>query len=571
MFTRMYNYAKQKHLPSSFLAKLRYFIERETKVRRNVAVMGSVLRNSKWSDLSHSNINLLQYSFEINHYIHIVPVSIVVFLFATLNFNHIFCYNLFFANWISTPTDNMDFIKTLFETISFLIPSTVFMLTTFSSHLFFLLTPTTWYSEKFTNSQTALEMNTRNFSFWDNLDTTTWDILKQKSHTYTNLNANEFQLTDHENNKIDFKLEYYLYSVIASNLDSTRPILNETPLLFTYPKAYSLATTINTDKKTQFHPLFNDEIYGLTSSKVKGSYFYLTNFSYQDLNLWLKEKELLNLTQNVTRQGDTANTLRWAYRYNNLHRRSIYNSHKLTEAKKLLSAGYFDSSSSQNNLWFSDQYARDLTFKKRTSNLTSLTQLRSNWNLLYRSTFGYQNLTNAFKVPTQAMTSDVFTRLSFYESSFHFFLNRIKFFSSLQNHTITSLPTLNQIDSSNHKTFGNIETLYNTTMGTTLSQLNTQVDLFSPNFQLHTTDNEANFQNSTPNNFNKDIVLLSKDADLLTRKANLLVNLTSDFSLQKSTTKTFYYNPNTLYNLTNLTNNYSKTNNVNTKFGFFQK
>lgn len=567
----MYNYAKQKHLPSSFLAKLRYFIERETKVRRNVAVMGSVLRNSKWSDLSHSNINLLQYSFEINHYIHIIPVSIVVFLFATLNFNSIFLNNLFFTNWISTPADNMDFIQTVFETISFLIPSTVFMLTTFSSNLFFLLTPTTWYSEKFTNSQTASEMNTRNFSFWDNLDTAAWDVLKQKSYTSTNLNANEFQLTDNENNQIDFKLEYYLYSVIASNLNYTRPILNETPLLFTYPKAYSLVSTLDTNPKAEFKPLFADEIHGLTSSKVKGSYFYLTNFSYQDLNLWLKEKELLNLTQNVTRQGNVVNTLRWAYRYNNLHRRSIYNSHKLTEAKKLLSAGYFDSSSSQNNLWFSDQYARDLTFKKRSSNLNSLTQLRSNWNLLYRSTFGYQSLTNSFKVPTQAMTSDVFTRLSFYESSFHFFLNRIKFFSSLQNHTINSLPTLNQTENSNQQTFGNIETLYNTTMGSTLSQLNNQADLFTSNFQALTVSNSTNLQTHNNNSYNKDIVLLSKDADLLARKANLLANLTGDFSLQGSSAKTFYYNPHTTYGTNTLTNSYSKNKSVNVRFGFFQK
>jgi hypothetical protein len=387
----------------------------------------------------------------------------------------------------------------------------------------------------------------------------------------TQLNSNEFQLTDSEQNQLDFRLEYYLYSVVASNLNYTRPILHETPLLITYPKAYSLSTSLKTQPESNFKPLFNTPIYGLTSSKVKGSNFYLTKFSYQDLNLWLKEKELLNLSQLVTRQGDTTNSLRWAYRYNSLHRRSIQQSHKLTEAKKLLSAGYFDSSSTQNNLWFSDQYARDLTFKKRSSSLNSLNQLRSNWNLLYRSTFGYQNLTNAFKVPTQAMTSDVFTRLSFYESSFHFFLNRIKFFASLQNHTISALPTL-KIDSNNHQNaFTNIEMLYNTTMGSTLNQLTSHSDLLTNSFTPDHMRTDSDSTNLTPS-YSRDIILLSKDADLLSRKADLMVNLTRDFSLKGFSSNAFYYNVYTTpINNHNLTNTFSKNSNLATKFGYFNK
>jgi hypothetical protein len=72
------------------------------------------------------------------------------------------------------------------------------------------------------------------------------------------------------------------------------------------------------------------------------------------------------------------NSLRWSYRYNNLHRRSILNSHKLTGAKRLLSSGYFDSSSTSNNLWFSDQFARNLSFKKKTPSLDNLQLLKSN-------------------------------------------------------------------------------------------------------------------------------------------------------------------------------------------------
>ena len=123
---------------------------------------------------------------------------------------------------------------------------------------------------------------------------------------------------------------------------------------------------------------------------------------------------------------------------------------------------------------------------------------------------------------------------------------------------------------SNQQTFGNIETLYNTTMGSTLSQLNSQVDLLTPNFQTLSLDNSNNLQNHNNNSYNKDLVLLSKDADLLTRKANLIANLTGDFSLQGSSAKTFYYNPNNTYSSATLANSYSKTKPTNIRFGFFQ-
>jgi len=75
--------------------KFRYLVEREGKVRRTVAMMGTVLRNSKWADKSYTNINPLQYSFELNHYFHFVTFSILTLLFYITNSNNIFLGNLF--------------------------------------------------------------------------------------------------------------------------------------------------------------------------------------------------------------------------------------------------------------------------------------------------------------------------------------------------------------------------------------------------------------------------------------------------------------------------------------------
>lgn len=84
-------------------------------------------------------------------------------------------------------------------------------------------------------------------------------------------------------------------------------------------------------------------------SNLEGS-FYLTSLSFQNLSLLTSQPELMNLSQNLTTQDQMINTLRWSYRYNNLHRRTIYNSHKLTEVKTLISAGYFDMSSTTGNV-----------------------------------------------------------------------------------------------------------------------------------------------------------------------------------------------------------------------------
>jgi hypothetical protein len=351
----------------------------------------------------------------------------------------------------------------------------------------------------------------------------------------SNLEA-EFQL-DSTNYSNDFLLEYYLYKTIELGTTPQRPILHEEPLLYLYPKAYSIlnqeGTSTTSMKNLDYEP------YLMNSPKNLDSYFYVPSFSYQTLNMWGGENGLVNISQNLMRQGSISNTLRWAYRYNGLHRRSIINSHKLTEAKRLLSSGYFDSSATQNNLWFSDQYARDLTFKKRSNTLNSLQQLRSNWNLLYRSTFGYQNLTSTFKTPSSVTSADIFMRLSFYESSFHFFLNRIKFYSSLSNHSINSNPYLVVQDRTPTNNFDSVEMLYNTTKNTMLPNsklLNLNVTNLSSKMSL---TNEAS---STSTTSLRDIILISKDSEIFTKKgAESITNLTKSLNLKGSFYKKFSY------------------------------
>ena len=575
MFTRMYNYTKNKHIPSSFLSHLRYWVEREGKIRRTVAVLGTVLRNSKWSDLSVTNINMLQYSFEINHYLFALPVTILLTTWVFFNFNQIYLFSIFNIDYFSSPSDNLTLLVPLFDVLGLLIPASLVYLTTISTNFFFLLTPINWYATKFSNSQTRSAMNTRNFSFWDNLDSETWEVLKKASTKKSNNIELNFQLDQTTASTIDFELEYYLYKSVSLMNIPTRPILNETPILFLCPKAYGILR--EEDPKPIFKKTLNDEPYLLNVDKRRGSIFYTPTFSYQTLNTFSNELEMLMLNQNLTRQGVTSNSLRWAYRYNNLHRRSILNSHKLTEAKRLLSAGFFDSSSTQNNLWFSDQYARDLTYKKRSSTLKSLEQVRMNWNLLYRSTFGYQNLTNPFKAANQATSTDLFTRLSCYESSFHFFLNRVKFYSSLRNHSIKSVASLsrsgNLLPSGGYaSTTNSVESLYYTTMDTIIKDSTNKKDLLRSFDVLDLPESSHNSVKVEAQNAS-DVIVITKDSDLLVKKTTeLLFNVSKSFSLKSSFVQKFNYNSsiNNQLNLT-FTSNFKTKSNKTLRSNSFRK
>jgi hypothetical protein len=133
-------------------------------------------------------------------------------------------------------------------------------------------------------------------------------------------------------------LTQIFYNVDRSLSQTNRP----TTVLFTPSTSFESTPTTNQ---------LGDNILTIESlsSNLEGS-FYLTSLSFQNLSLLTSQPELMSLSQNLTTQDQMINTLRWSYRYNNLHRRTMYNSHKLTEVKTLISAGYFDMSSTTGNV-----------------------------------------------------------------------------------------------------------------------------------------------------------------------------------------------------------------------------
>ena len=524
MFIRMYNYLKNYNNSSSFNFRNLFFVERSAKFRRIMSNVGSTFRNSKWTDYSLNNVNRLQHSFEPNTFFNIwgfiAFFSLLVFV-ASRQYSLI---ELLFTSPLNVFQDHMDswtYVVELWTTVTpLLMQFAAFAgLKTFSNGLLDLflnqsgkkgLTPT---QHSPVESYLGVNQPGTNSYVADSVTNTTpiEDYFDSPAIASTNNGLTQI-----------------FYNVDRSLSQTNRP----TTVLFTPSTSFESTPTTNQ---------LGDNILTIESlsSNLEGS-FYLTSLSFQNLSLLTSQPELMSLSQNLTTQDQMINTLRWSYRYNNLHRRTMYNSHKLTEVKTLISAGYFDMSSTTGNVWFSDQYARNLDFGKKSKMLTSINLLKTNWNRLYRPSFGYNDLTDSFSATRGGSSQDALTKLSFYEASFHFFINRVKNFSSLQSNSLSTLPQLIKTFGTNREVMSSTNDLYKHSLANTLrvdvvssSNLNPRVTLQAGGLTSAMNRSEGG---------SSDVSLIKKDSDMLYLKTlEILYNITKSNSPNPNTLYTYLY------------------------------
>lgn len=520
----MYNYLKNYNNSSSFNFRNLFFVERSAKFRRIMSNVGSTFRNSKWTDYSLNNVNRLQHSFEPNTFFNIwgfiAFFSLLVFV-ASRQYSLI---ELLFTSPLNVFQDHMDswtYVVELWTTVTpLLMQFAAFAgLKTFSNGLLDLflnqsgkkgLTPT---QHSPVESYLGVNQPGTNSYVADSVTNTTpiEDYFDSPAIASTNNGLTQI-----------------FYNVDRSLSQTNRP----TTVLFTPSTSFESTPTTNQ---------LGDNILTIESlsSNLEGS-FYLTSLSFQNLSLLTSQPELMSLSQNLTTQDQMINTLRWSYRYNNLHRRTMYNSHKLTEVKTLISAGYFDMSSTTGNVWFSDQYARNLDFGKKSKMLTSINLLKTNWNRLYRPSFGYNDLTDSFSATRGGSSQDALTKLSFYEASFHFFINRVKNFSSLQSNSLSTLPQLIKTFGTNREVMSSTNDLYKHSLANTLrvdvvssSNLNPRVTLQAGGLTSAMNRSEGG---------SSDVSLIKKDSDMLYLKTlEILYNITKSNSPNPNTLYTYLY------------------------------
>jgi hypothetical protein len=536
MFIRMYNYLKVNNNSSSFNFRNLFFTERATKFRRIMSNVGATFRNSKWTDYSLNNVNRLQHSFEPNYIFSFFGFTALFTLSYTLVAREFPMLDPLVEFSIFNLLDHLDTFFSFTEVWSTITPVLLqfFIWFGFNQLAISILNLITNTSSKSSGAFHWNDFIGRKF-----LATTSFIDYFKQNIPYRNTKdglkiSTQFSSTNNPNFEVTVNSQ--LYRVGNNSVNVSRPLISR---LSAVEVSNLLVPTspANVEGLTESHP----SIYTLKSSlsdpsvSTQGS-FYTQSLGFQNLMYLTTHSELLNLSSNLSTRDQMINTLRWSYRYNSLHRRTMYNSHKLTEVKTLISAGYFDLSSTTNNIWFSDQYARNLDFGKKNKALTSINLLKTNWNLLYKSSFGYNNLTGAFSTSHLLTSQDTFHRLSFYESSFHFFINRSKFFASLRSNALTSLPQQKQLFNQNWREVTSALDIYKHSLNLSLRLLDEgSKDLSPKSFVLKPLDNVSYTLTGAAN---KDITVIKKDRDLLYLKTLVILY---------NITKTNSSNPNNIY------------------------
>lgn len=516
MFIKTYNYLKLKTLPSSVLNKCRVLLERNTKYRRITSQFGSTFRNSKWTDYSLNNLTPLNDTVIFNPFLKNINYIFLVLFFSVLLFIY---YPSFFLNY---NVEILSVVNIFFSFFYIIFDYTYILVAIF---LNVILTFTALYP--FYNL-TSLLLNNNIISKSFNFNTTT--ILnnnlnqieeKEISNIYNSLlDTGKVQNTISSSN---FLFENSFYRVFLNGIDLRKPTFSDDHVLLKL-NLIPLKKKTNLTSLSSISSKSNNKYLPINTTKNDrrnlANYFYINNLDYKKINFLSKTNELVNFNFNITEQLSIINSLRWSYRYSNLHRRTMYNSHKLTESKKLISSGFFDINLTNENLWFSDKYARSLDSKKPRKSLDSKELLVSNWKILYNTTFFNSTNINSISNPLLSNNYNNLLRLSSYESSFHFFLKRLHNFNNLFTNKVSSLPILyNEVNEKFKDDLSGIKFIYNLSLNNKLvNPSNTHKDI--TNSTLTYTKLHNNFVRN-------DLVLLQTPAYFLTKKrVDIIYNLT---------------------------------------------
>jgi hypothetical protein len=384
---------------------------------------GATFRNSKWADFTLKNVNPLSNSFEMNPLLN--KINVFVIFFAILIFSK-FNSPIFDPTVLNFLIASWDFIDAKFH-----LSETLFVIVPLVTQYGFLV-----YVKYFFTSFWSLRGPLN--KFFDSNFPINQPLLKIRDSFQKEISGIE-KLSVSE----PYRFEWSLYRAYLSLpfTYSLSPGLNIN-LLHIKPEYYGIIG----NGKYEFSPSLDKCIKPVSTFnhfKIynKGTPFYIPQSDYQKISSLSSLSETFNIYHPLKLQSLLSNMVRWAYKYNTLHRRSIHNSHKLTSVKRLLSLGYFDFNIVDANVWFSDQYGRDLTHAKISKSSSSKSILQKSWELLYRSNFN-NPFSNPIFVTGQTFlnSSNQFKNLSFYESSFHFFLKRTKLYLTLNSQSIKLRP-----------------------------------------------------------------------------------------------------------------------------------
>ena len=164
---------------------------------------------------------------------------------------------------------------------------------------------------------------------------------------------------------------------------------------------------------------------------------------------------------------------------------------------------------------------------------------------MYSPSFGSRNLTGAFSSTRSSSSTDALTKLSFYETSFHFFLNRIKSFSSLRSTTLSSTPTLKGASTDQADIYTSTSDLYKHSLTNSLRLLPRGTSYLTPHLNQEASGELTSYGDDLKKV--NDVTIVKKDVDVLYLKTlEIIYNLTKTNSANPNTLYTYVYLDSTL-------------------------
>ncbi len=548
LFSRVYNWIKYKTLPPSVLFLNRLFVERDSKHRRVTSNLGLTFRNSKWSTYARVNINLNSKTSYLQLLLRLAGgllLVIAAYKFSTYyNTTPVYAYG-YPLLWFLFDADL--YLKVLFSSSLFctaqLIVSSLYsrVLGTFSTD-----SATSFSAENTANSTIVLPKrlhkpivyswltaNPREGQITKLFETHMTDSqtshllpLTQLLYKSTNLlvkSAESRVVADAVLTKLSTPTQAGVSRLTAIRPLGTSAADNVTSLALDY----LLLKPSNASTSTYFDECcywtlssFNTELQRNSSSiKSLNGLFYSSELSHLKLSqLTTTVPELAGLRHSVEDQLSTIRWQRWLYKYNILHRSALKNTLYLTSTKKLLSTGFYSSTMSTNNIWASSTLGNDSGSSAAIQNLTRAIYGDFSGVDMSRST----HLTSSSNFYSSASLSS----LSFYELSYHWFIQRFYQFNTLAANGVSVMPALRTSTYSDlTSNFQNYE------------RLNTEFDLTSTrSFRLPTStlDLVLSVQRSRHQVSaipQSDVYLQYADVSLFTKqRTEVMQNLTSNFA-----------------------------------------
>lgn len=485
LFQRLYNWIKYKTLPTSFFARNRLYIERDTKQRRIYTILGTLFRNSKWGNFELSNIkhqfryNYLKFLAWSGFFLFAIFLSTTAKTYFNLTY---FGGSVNFSTWLII--DALDYYSSFgLWIIIFLCHLSLNWVYSyfFNEPLFLysrekLITEDLFYpftkTDEIISSYNSFSIHqskylfyywltsssdTNKFKYFDVLFDTTAnvDIWKQYHIFFTKLfKATYFCNLTQEFYSLNY-LSYSLNSVYPScfkslihslliNSDHLKELNTYSNVFFWYllshypsyfyfanktsPSLNIISTSSNWNISQTY--LESNKYAFLTNSII--DQFYFTSLTFNKIFSFLTNwPELWSFDDFIKNQTNISKWNRWLYKYSILHRRFLKNSHKLTIAKRFIQSGFYTNTLMNKNTWAAHR-ARKIN-KHLLTNLGSLYYL----NLFSLNTLNLWNLFSMSSIQFAPQTKKIIF-FSNYENSYFWINKRFYFFNTIPVNLIKS-------------------------------------------------------------------------------------------------------------------------------------